>query len=208
MLLYCIRHGERTYNAEGRVQGHLNIPLSPLGRRQAAAVAAACEHWAAEAIFCSPLQRARETAQPIAAALELPIAVAPDLIEIKVGVFQGHRRQDLDRLFPEEYARWRSGDPDYAAPGGESRRALMERGRAALQAIAQHDYQRVIVVSHGAILAAAFKALLEIPAQRHPFLLENASISRLELDDSVARLHTLNEVGHLQGVGLAGGGDL
>ncbi len=208
MLMYCIRHGESTYNAEGRVQGHLNVSLSELGRRQAAALAESCKDFAAEAIFCSPLQRARETAEPIAASLSLPIREEPCLIEIKVGIFQGHSRNDLDRICPEEYARWRSGDPDYAVPGGESRRALMFRGRAVLEAIARHDYNKVIVVSHGAILAAAFKSLLDIPAHRHPFLLENASISRLEIDGPIVRLHTINEVGHLKGVGLAGGGDL
>ena len=206
--MYCIRHGESTYNAQGRVQGHLNIPLSELGRRQAAALAEVCRGWGGEAIFCSPLRRARETAEPIAAALALPVRDEPGLIEIKVGVFQGHSRDELDHVFPEEYARWRSGDPDYAMPGGESRRALMQRGRVVLESIAQGDYGRVIVVSHGAILAAAFKSLLEIPAQRHPFMLENASISRLEIDGAVVRLHSLNEVGHLKEVGLAGGGDL
>jgi probable phosphoglycerate mutase len=208
MLIYCIRHGESTYNAQGRVQGHLNIPLSELGCRQAAALAEVCQGWGAEAIFCSPLRRARETAEPIAAALGLPIHEELRLIEIKVGIFQGHRRDELDRICPEEYARWRSGDPDYVVPGGESRRALMQRGRAVLESIAQCDYGRVIVVGHGAILAAAFKSLLEIPALHHPFMLENASISRLELDGAIIRLHSLNEVGHLSGVGLAGGGDL
>jgi probable phosphoglycerate mutase len=208
MLLYCIRHGESTYNAQGRVQGHLNIPLSDLGRRQAAALADACRDLGAEALFCSPLRRAQETAEAIAAAADLPIREEPGLIEIKVGIFQGHSRDELDRVFPEEYGRWRSGDPDYAVPGGESRRTLMQRGRAVLESIAQADYGRVIVVSHGAILAAAFKSLLDIPAQRHPFMLENASLSRLEIDGALVRLHTLNEVGHLKGVGLAGGGDL
>jgi probable phosphoglycerate mutase len=206
--MYCIRHGESTYNAQGRVQGHLNIPLSELGRRQAAALAEICTGLAAEAIYCSPLRRARETAEPIAAALTLPIREEPGLVEIKVGIFQGHSRDDLDRIYPDDYARWRTGDPDYVVPGGESRRALMHRGREVLESIARGDYRKVIVVSHGAILAAAFKSLLEIPAQRHPFMLENASLSRLEIDGSTVRLHTLNEVGHLKSVGLAGGGDL
>lgn len=208
MLMYCIRHGESTYNALGRVQGHLNIPLSELGRRQAAALSEVCLGLGAEAIFCSPLKRTRETAEPIAAALALPIREEPRLIEIKVGIFQGQSRDELNRTCPEDYALWRSGDPDYVVPGGESRRALMHRGREVLESIARYDYRRVIVVSHGAILAAAFKSLLDIPAQRHPFMLENASLSRLEIDGPIARLHTLNEVGHLKGVGLAGGGDL
>ena len=84
----------------------------------------------------------------------------------------------------------------------------MHRGHQVLAAIAQEDYARVIIVSHGAILAAALKSLLEIPARLHPFLLENASLSRLEIDGPIVRLHTLNEVGHLMGIGLAGGGDL
>ena len=82
------------------------------------------------------------------------------------------------------------------------------RGREVLEAIAGQDYGKVIVVSHGAILAAAFKALLDIPAERHPFMLENASLSRLEIDGPVVRLQTLNKVWHLSGIGLAGGGDL
>ena len=77
MLMFCIRHGESTYNARGRIQGHLNIPLSDLGRRQSAALAEVCRELGAEAIFCSPLQRARETAEPIAAALALPIRRSP-----------------------------------------------------------------------------------------------------------------------------------
>jgi probable phosphoglycerate mutase len=208
MLMYCIRHGESAYNAQGRIQGHLNVPLSELGRRQAAALAEASRNWNVEAIYCSPLQRARETAEPIAAALNLPIREEPQLIEIHVGIFQGHSRADLERLFPAEYGRWRTGDPDYVVPDGESRRALMARGRAALEAIARSGHRRVIVMSHGAILGAAFKSLLEIPAARHPFLLENASISRLEIDGTTVRLLSLNEVGHLDGIGLAGGGDL
>jgi 2,3-bisphosphoglycerate-dependent phosphoglycerate mutase len=208
MLIYCIRHGESTYNAIGRLQGHLNVPLSDLGRRQAAALAEACRDSAAEAIYCSPLARARETAEPIAAALGLPVRIEPDLIEIKVGILQGLSREELAEKCPREFTLWRSGDPDYVVPGGESRRALMQRGRAILESIARCDFSRVIVVSHGAILAAAFKALLGIPAETHPFLLENASLSRLEIDGSMTRLHTLNDVGHLKGIGLSGGGDL
>ena len=208
MLLYCVRHAESSYNAEGRIQGHLNVPLSDLGRRQSEAVAAALAPLPIEALFVSPLRRAIETAEPIARVLGRQPREIRDLIEINVGVFQGNRRDELARLYPDEMAQWSSGDPDYVIPGGESRRELMRRGHAALRSIAQCGHRQVVVVSHGALLAAAMKALLEIPAQRHPFLLENASISRLEIDADLVRLHSLNEVAHLRGVGLAGGGDL
>ncbi len=208
MLLYCIRHGESTFNAEGRVQGNVDVPLSELGRRQAAAVAAACKSLSADAIFSSPLLRARQTADAIAAVLGMKVIEVPGLIEIKVGIFEGHLREELERDCPDEFAQWLSGDPDYVVPGGESRRTLMQRGRAVLESIAEQNYKRAIIVSHGTILAAAFKALLKIPAELNPFTLENASLSRLELDGPRATLHALNEVAHLAGVGLAGRGDL
>jgi broad specificity phosphatase PhoE len=208
MLIYCVRHGESSYNAEGRIQGHLNVGLSDLGRRQSEAVATALARYPIEAIYSSPLARAIETAEPIARRLGLDIQIDPQLIEINAGIFQGKRRDELAELCPAEYARWRSGDVDFTIPGGESRRDLMRRGQAALKAIAQGGYQQVCVVSHGAILAAAIKTLLEIPVERHPFLLENASISRLELTGDQVRLDSLNEIGHLDEIGLAGSGDL
>ncbi|KKK94352.1 hypothetical protein LCGC14_2683730, partial [marine sediment metagenome] len=66
MLLYCIRHGESTYNAEGRIQGQSDVPLSELGRRQGEAVAAALRAEPVEAIYSSPLRRAMQTAEPLA----------------------------------------------------------------------------------------------------------------------------------------------
>ena len=208
MLLYCIRHGESAFNAEGRIQGHLNVPLSELGRRQGEALAQTLAGLPIRAVYSSPLARALDTAEPIARALGLDVQVEPELIEIRVGIFQGNRRDELERIYPAEFARWKSGDPDFVIPGGESRRELMRRGTAAIRAIAARTHDRVVVVSHGAILAAALKTLLEIPARRNPFLLENASISRVEIDGDLVRLHSLNQVDHLREVGLAGGGDL
>jgi probable phosphoglycerate mutase len=208
MLLYCIRHAESSYNAEGRIQGHLDVSLSDMGRRQSEAVADVLAPLPIDAVFVSPLRRAKETAEPIVRAVGRPPQPLRELIEINVGIFQGKRRDELSRLHPAEMAQWSSGDPDYIIPGGESRRDLMRRGQAALQRIAECGHRQVVVVSHGALLAAAMKALLEIPARRYPFLLENASISRLEIDGDLVRLHSLNEVAHLRDVGLAGGGDL
>ena len=77
MILYCVRHGESVYNAEGRIQGRLNVPLSELGRRQSAAAAAALASLSADALYASPLRRAMETAEIIADALGLPIQDRP-----------------------------------------------------------------------------------------------------------------------------------
>ncbi len=134
MFLYCVRHGESTYNAEGRLQGQSDVPrLSPLGRRQSEAAAAALAHLPIEAVYASPLRRAMETAEIIAGLLRLEIRPEPRLKEINVGLFQDKLRSELEGLCPRELDAWLSGDPDYAIPGGESRRQLAQRGREALE---------------------------------------------------------------------------
>jgi probable phosphoglycerate mutase len=208
MLLYCVRHGESAYNAEGRIQGQSDVSLSELGHHQSRAVAAALQGLPVEAIYASPLRRAMQTAQPVAEALGLPIRTDPRLMEVHAGVFQDRLRSELDGLFPDEYARWKSGDPDFAIPGGESRRDLMRRGREVFEDIARADCRQVVVVAHGGLLTAALKALLGIPAQRHPLFLLNCSISRAELGNGQVRLLSLNQVDHLHEVGYGSGGDL
>jgi broad specificity phosphatase PhoE len=196
MLLYCVRHGESTYNLEGRVQGQSEVPLSERGRAQAEAVANHLATYDIEVIYTSPLTRAMQTAEPIAAACHLQLTVVDALKEIDVGVLQEVLHAEMAERYPEETARWRSGDPDYRLPEGESRRDLMLRGGAAFEEILAAGGSRVVVVSHGLLLASAFKVLLGLPADRNPFELFNASISRFRGPQPV-KLLTLNETGHL-----------
>lgn len=208
MLIHCIRHGESTYNAEGRIQGQADVPLSELGRRQGEAAAAALAELPIEAVYSSPLRRALETARPLAEALDVQLQTDPRLMEVNAGVFQTQLRSQLTDLYPEHYAQWLSGDPDFAIPGGETRRELMRRGREVFDQIAAAGHREVAVVSHGGLLAAVLKDLLEIPARRHPFSLQNGSISRIEVNNGAMKLLSFNEVAHLADVGTDGRGDL
>lgn len=211
MLQILIRHGESVSNLEGRVQGQEDVALSPRGEAQASAVAA----WSRvefggsaspiEEVWSSPLVRARETATRIAAALGLPLKIDERLRELHAGVFQGHLWADLEDRFPEAVARWRSGDVDYAIPGGESRAQLAARGQAVLESLAARDVGRMIVVAHGGILTAALGNLvgrahpLLAAAAERPFTklpaLANCSVTRIEWPGPT--LVSFNETGHL-----------
>lgn len=197
MLLYCVRHGESTFNVEGRLQGQSDTRLSPLGQKHAAAIAATLSKLPIDAVYSSPLSRALETAHPLADALGLPIERDDRLKEIHIGVFQGTLAAELGDRFPQEAARWRSQDPDYRIPGGESRRDLMQRAAAAFQQIHAAGHRQAVVVAHGGVLAAALKALLAVPAERNPFMLYNGSISMIEWGGQV-KLVTLNQTDHLR----------
>lgn len=197
MLIHCIRHGESAYNAEGRIQGQTDVPLSPLGSRQSLAIAAAFEGQGIDAIYSSPLARALDTARAVADVLSLPVETDERLMEINIGVFQGVLACELQQRFPAEAARWRSHDPDFRVTGGESRRMLMQRGEAAFRDIRASGKSNVVVVSHGGLLSAAFKAIFEIPAERNPFTFYNASISTLSWDGEL-KLLTINNIEHLR----------
>lgn len=197
MLLYCIRHGETTYNAEGRIQGQLDTQLSELGKKQALAVAKALAGQPIELVVSSPLSRAYTTAEPLAAALGVDIRTDDRLKEINAGIFQNLVPAEMAERFPEETAKWKAHDPDYVIPNGESRRMLMERGAAALDELLRSKLKVAAVVAHGGLLCAAFKGLLGVPADRSPFMLYNGSINVLEFTEQI-RLMALNQIEHLR----------
>ena len=214
MLQYLVRHGESVSNLEGRVQGQADVELSALGHAQARQVADWARRLVAlppgaaatiSEVWSSPLRRARETAAVIAAAIGLPVLVDEQLCELNAGIFQGHLWADLEQTFPNEVARWRSGDPHYSIPGGESRAQLAARGRAVLETLAARDTPGMIVVAHGGVLTAALGSML---GREHPLLaaaaerpftklpaLANCSVTELAWPGP--RLVAFNETGHL-----------
>jgi broad specificity phosphatase PhoE len=206
MKLFCVRHGETFYNLASRIQGQSDSELTPLGRRQCQAVAEALGTLAIDAIIASPLARARATAEHLADRLSLPVELDDRLMEIHAGIFQGLAWNEIHDRFPEESCRWRSQDPDYRIPGGESRRDLMSRTGEVFWAIRERGLRQVIVVAHGGSLSAAFKILLGIPAERNPFTLANCSISTGHWEKEF-KLLALNETGHLRDV-LSGGSEM
>lgn len=207
--LYLVRHGESVYNAEGRVQGQSDIPLSPQGEKQSEAVAQALASVPVTAIYSSPLLRARQTAERIAAIHGLPIQFDDRLKELHAGIFQGKLRRELPLLFPQEYAAWSSGDPFYVIPGGQSRFQVQQRGKEVLEEIAARHTGHTVVVGHGALFRFALAALLgqgetiELPP------LANGSITVVTYDGNGRfRIERYNEVDHLRELGPSSLGDL
>jgi probable phosphoglycerate mutase len=209
LLLYLVRHGESTFNAEGRIQGHLDVPLSELGRRQGRAAADALAALPIEAVYSSPLCRALETAEYIAEKHQLSVLTDPRLMEIHTGVFAGRLRDELAVVYPTELAGWLNGDEDFVIPGGESRRQLAHRGIEVLRAIAAAGHRRAVIVTHGGLLSATLRGLLKLSEPLPPFSFQNGSITQVAVDAlGDFSLVKLNGIEHLQTVGVSRGGDL
>lgn len=181
--LLLVRHGETAWNAEHRIQGQLDVPLSPRGVWQAQRLASRLggNEAGLDGIVASDLARAVMTAEPLAAARGLTIRLDPRLRERHFGVFQGERLDDIAARWPEAFAAWRARHPDWAMDEGESATTFQTRVLAALREIAvRHDGGRVVVVAHGGVLDVAFRharGLAWDAPREHQML--NAAINRL-----------------------------
>lgn len=158
--LLLLRHGQSTWNADGRWQGQADPPLSPLGEEQARDAARRLQPGQFDRVVSSNLQRALTTAEILAGALGLPVEVDLDLREIDVGEWQGLTRAQIRARDPQALADWSEGRSD-SAPGGELRTHLTDRARRALlrAAAASAPGDRILLVSHGALIRNLDRAL-------------------------------------------------
>ena len=144
--LLLIRHGQSTWNADGRWQGRADPPLSEVGRRQAAEATAAIG--AVHAVFSSTLERARHTAEIIAEGIGVgPVIAIHDLIERDAGEWQGMTRGEIDEQYPGFL------DAGDRPPGWESDESLRERALRGLGSILEAIGDgEAIVVTHGGLI--------------------------------------------------------
>lgn len=145
-----VRHGQSTWNAEGRWQGWADPPLSALGEKQAADALEHLRDAGITKVVTSDLQRARRTGEIIAEGLGVaPVEVDPDLRERDFGVFAGRTTEENHRDYPECF----DGSRVLDAPGGETAEQLLGRVIPALLRIAhRHPDETVLVATHGGVI--------------------------------------------------------
>jgi broad specificity phosphatase PhoE len=155
--IFLARHGRTAYNLERRFQGQQPIPLDDTGRAQAAELAElAAEHGFA-ALWCSPLLRARETADVVAARLDMEPREDARLMETDAGKWTDRLFSDVQAEAPEAFAAFVAGDAGFAFPGGESFAHQEERVAAALSDIETGPLP-ALVVCHGMVIRAALSS--------------------------------------------------
>lgn len=201
--IFLIRHGETAWNAERRLQGHLDIPLNEEGERQAAALARALAGVEVDAIVSSDLRRAASTAQAVAALHGLPLHTDASLRERCFGAFEGLLYDELETHFPEAYTQWRARDPHARYPDGERRaETFVEFSQRAVDAVcriaAMYSGKRIVIVSHGGVLDCVYRAAhgMDISAPRD-FDVLNASINHVQWDGERLKVLRWSDNAHL-----------
>ncbi|MFP5253599.1 MAG: histidine phosphatase family protein [Actinomycetes bacterium] len=164
--LVLLRHGRTAWNAEGRAQGHADVPLDDVGHRQAAAVAPYVASLGPAALWTSDLARARETCSYLERATGLEATSDPRLREFDVGLRQGLTVAEFEATEPQAHAAWLRGH-HAAVPGAEDGAAVRTRMLPALRSCldALGAGETGVVVTHGACLKVAVVALLGWPEE-------------------------------------------
>jgi broad specificity phosphatase PhoE len=152
--IYLARHGQTAYNAEGRFQGQGPVPLDETGRAQAAELAERAVAYDFAALWCSPLLRTRETAELVARRIGLDPREDARLMETDSGAWTDRSFADVQAEAPEEFARFKDGDPTFAFPGGESFAQQAVRIAAALEDV-ERAPSPALVVCHGGVIRIA-----------------------------------------------------
>lgn len=157
--LLLLRHGQSTWNAEGRWQGWADPPLSEAGEAQSVAVAGLVAGAGIAAVVASDLRRAQRTAAVVADVLGVgPVEVDPALRERDVGAWSGLTGEEIATRWPDALAAWRAGRLD-GPPGGESDADLAARVFCALDLLARRPEPVILVVTHGGVISLVERRL-------------------------------------------------
>jgi probable phosphoglycerate mutase len=196
--LVLVRHGSTIHSAERRFSGRNYLPLNDVGVVQAAALAKR-SYGRIDAVVSSPLRRAVQTAEAIAAPLGLAVQIEPDLIETDFGAWEGRTFAEVRGDDPDALTAWRAS-LDAAPPGGESFASVgrrVQRARAAL--IAAHPGSHVAVISHVTPIKSLVRFALDAPpVAMFRLHLDPASVSIVDYHgNGDASVRLVNDTSHL-----------
>ena len=180
--VYFVRHGQSAANLTKTFAGHIDVPLTDLGRKQAVCTAEFLASKPISAIYSSDLSRAYDTACAVASKHGLTVQTDPQLREINAGAWEGRRFDDLEEN-EESYRHWIREIGMATCRGGESVVALQQRvADAVAKIVAKHPNESICIVSHGTPIRALTALWTDIPLERMHTVpwASNASVTVVE----------------------------
>lgn len=170
MNILLVRHGETTWNREGRYQGRTDIPLSDTGQQQVRALGERLKNVPIKIAYASPLSRAKSTAEAILAGRDTPLWLEAGLLEISHGEWEGKLASDVEISHAEMFGVWRSrpGRTSPAGPGAETLGDVETRAWAVLDKICEGlgPDDTALVAAHDAVNRVILCRVLGLPLER------------------------------------------
>ena len=200
LRLFVVRHGETAWSRERRFAGSRDVALEPEGLRQCEGVARALASQVVAAVYASPLERARASAEVIAKPHRLPVEIDPAFGEMAFGEWEGLTREEVAARFPAAYEEWRHAPHLVRIAGGETLAQVAERARGAVQALAAtHSGETIVLVTHAIVTRLIVLDALGLgPERLWTVDATPAGITEIEYEPGWATVHRMNTRAHLE----------
>jgi len=198
--IFIVRHGETDGNQKKIYRGHWDLPLNKNGRAQVKKAGEALKPVHLDAIYTSPLKRAVETAEAVAAHQEVEPEEDESLIDIDYGEWTRLPDAEVAEKFPDQYRQWRKSPETVLFPGGEGLPSVRARVEPALKTLAEeHPGQTIALASHRVPIKLLICAALGLPDSAFwQIQIDTASISALDYSDGRFNMIFSNETCHLK----------
>jgi broad specificity phosphatase PhoE len=199
--IILIRHGQTAWNKEERIRGQVEVPLDATGLAQAEQTAErVVREWRPVAVYCSPLQRAVQTAQAVARRLDLAVQPTAGFNDMHFGEWQGLAPAEVLRRWPDLAQAWLQSPDTITFPGGESLDGLRERSMAALRVIiARHPQDEVVVVGHTVVNRVVLMAVLGLDNSHYWRIgQDTCAINLFRWENPQFYVDSLNDTCHLR----------
>jgi len=193
-----VRHGQTRSNVTGCYMGWSEEGLNEVGYTQARKLASRLAGSPTDSIYTSPLKRAYTTASIIAEPHGLEVKLMDDLIEIKLGDWQGLHEGEIAKRWPELWQQSRIDPSGLAFPNGESFGQVAERSvRAFEMVVAANQGKQTMIVTHDIVVRILAAYVMGVPYSVYRRLeIDNASLSVVRIEGGSRQLITLNDISH------------
>jgi broad specificity phosphatase PhoE len=198
--VFLIRHGATELSAEDRFAGAVDVLLSDAGRDQARRLGHRLAPEAITVAFASPMKRTMETARLVVESQAIAVTPVDGIREIAHGRWEGKRRDEVEKEFPQEYARYEDDPFSFAPVGGETGLQVTARALPELLKIVEdHSEEQIVIVSHKATIRLLLSSLLGFDPRKYRERLDQApcALNILDFKDAGhARLTLFNDTSH------------
>lgn len=199
--LVLVRHGRTALNRVPTFRGQADVPLDEVGLAQAEATAQhIADRWHLDAVYSSPLCRARQTAAPIAGAFDLEVEAVPGLIDMTFGELDGVSVPEVKARWPGTLEAWSERPHEATFPGGESLSTFRPRIMGSLlELLERHPEGWIAVVGHNVVNRVLLLGALGLDNDRFWHLgQKNCAVNLLRYDGKDFDLLLMNDVCHLR----------
>jgi len=201
--LFLIRHGQTSWNVEGRYQGICDIGLNSTGIKQAELASKYLSRVKFSKIYSSPLKRTMKTANIINGRAEVKIEAYEDLKEVDFGKWEGLKFNQIDKDYHGDYQQWLTDPYNNRPTGGENFKELTLRTTSVIDSIVAEntDDSSVAIVTHGGVILSLLVYWLQIPLPRWKSIIQRqGAINIAVIDKGYPYISAINYTGHLSPV--------